>query len=47
MEKPTKVLAEYGGNTEWVTEKGNYKYQLSGSLTSSATNYMPRSRALC
>ena len=32
------MLAECGGNTEWVTEEGNYKYQLSDSQTSSATN---------
>lgn len=27
--RPTEVLAEGGGNAEWVVEKGSYEYQLS------------------
>lgn len=26
--KPAEVLMKGRGNTEWVTEEGNYKYQL-------------------
>ena len=26
--RPTEVLAEGGGNTEWVAKKGLYKFQL-------------------
>jgi hypothetical protein len=26
--RPAEVLAEGEGNTEWVVEKGSYKYQL-------------------